>query len=174
MFISGRGTGLAQHWSPRKVVEKAPSTSPDQNLSSARSWDQSSRDQLCLWDLFLEAALCQKGNHGCFPGLPDRRAAQKRGRKLKGDRTGQQGWGKTSAPRFCRGQMRSARGLWTHGGLAHWEGLPVVLAVMLEFPESVQKYELNHCTLFKRLFLNTGDNHNLQIFITSPIRLREN
>lgn len=55
----------------------------------------------------------------------------------------------------------------------------MVLAVMLEFPKFVAKYELNHCMLFKGLFLNTGDNDSLQIdslqiFITSPISLREN
>lgn len=49
----------------------------------------------------------------------------------------------------------------------------MALAVILELPEFVKKYESNHCILFEGPFKNTGESDNSQIFITSPISLQE-
>lgn len=169
MFTSGRRSNLVLPWYPRKVEEEAPSTCLDPDLSSASNWEQNRKDQLCLWCMFLKAALCHKNTHKCFLGSPGLSSAWKRdGSWRRQDRSG------GMRQKLCYPVLqRSAQELWTHRGFAHWEGLPVVLAVMLQLPEFVKRYESNHCTLFKGPFKNTDDSDNSQIFVTSPISLQE-
>lgn len=71
-----------------------------------------------------------------------------------GDRSGRQDRSVGRRQNLCSPALQSSdkvrTGALNSRGFAHWEGPPLVLAEVLEFPESIQKSELNPCVMFLR------------------------